>query len=93
AGLPPTEQSRLLQDLARTEIALVLGHAGPDDIGTDQAFSDLGFDSLAAVELRNRLNSRTGQRLPATLAFDYPSLGALTGYLLTRLTDGAATTP
>ncbi|GAA3219253.1 SDR family NAD(P)-dependent oxidoreductase [Actinocorallia longicatena] len=90
AGRPAAEQSRLLLELVRTEVASVLGHANPDDIRPEQSFSDLGFDSLAAVELRNRLNTRTGQRLPATLVFDYPAPRALTGFLLTRLTGEIA---
>jgi len=54
-------------------------------IGADQAFRDLGFDSLSAIELRNRLTASTGLKLPSTLIFDYPTPQALTEHVIAQL--------
>ncbi|WP_460625079.1 SDR family NAD(P)-dependent oxidoreductase, partial [Kitasatospora kifunensis] len=90
AGLGSAERHDALLDLVRAQIALVLGHAGSELIDPTRAFQDLGFDSLTAVELRNRLGRVCGLRLPATVVFDYPSADALVGFLLDGL-FGAAT--
>ncbi|AOR30419.1 polyketide synthase [Streptomyces fodineus] len=81
AGLPEAEREQAVLDLVRTEVAAVLGHAGTRSVGADDSFKDIGFDSLTAVELRNRLNSAVGTRLPATLIFDYPNPLTLARFL------------
>jgi rifamycin polyketide synthase module 1/2/3 len=80
-----SEQNRILLRLVRGHASTVLGHGGAEGIGPRQAFQEVGFDSLAAVNLRNSLGAATGLKLPATLIFDYPTPEALVGYLRTEL--------
>ncbi|WP_242879932.1 SDR family NAD(P)-dependent oxidoreductase [Streptomyces mobaraensis] len=93
AGLPAPERHRLLLDIVRGNVAGVLGHTDRDTIRPDTSFKELGFDSLTAVELRNRLSAATGLKLPATLVFDYPESAALVDHLLTLLSPDGAPAP
>ncbi|MDM4723012.1 SDR family NAD(P)-dependent oxidoreductase [Micromonospora sp. WMMA1363] len=84
-GVTDSEQNRILLRLVRGHASTVLGHGGAEGIGPRQPFQEVGFDSLAAVNLRNSLHAATGLRLPATLIFDYPTPEALVGYLRAEL--------
>ncbi|MET8756204.1 KR domain-containing protein, partial [Streptomyces sp. NPDC004667] len=89
-GLSRAERPVLLLDLVRTEVARVLGFAGPSDVGADRSFREAGFDSLTAVELRNRLSAETGLRLTPTLVFDHPTPRALVEHLDAELPGAEA---
>nr|AXL06020.1 polyketide synthase [uncultured bacterium] len=93
AGLTEAEQEAVLLDMVRGQVAVVLGHAGPEGVDADTVFKDAGFDSLTAVELRNRLREATGLKLPATLVFDYPTPLVLARHLRDELGETVAAAP
>jgi acyl carrier protein len=74
-----------VRDLVRSKVAAALGHDSPAAVDVDAPFSELGLDSLTGVELRNRLSTETGLRLPTTLVFNQPTVTGLSDYLLREL--------
>jgi acyl carrier protein len=93
AAVADTEREQVVVQLVQTEVAAILGHASPGRVDPARAFKDLGFDSLGAVELRNRLTQTTGVRLPTTLVFDYPTSDAVARLLLAKVGGSTAEPP
>ncbi|WP_317447600.1 type I polyketide synthase [Streptomyces collinus] len=89
----PADRRELVLELIRGHAAAVLGHGDAAELSPDRRFQDLGFDSLIAVEFRNRIGADIGQRLPAALLFDYPTPAELVDHLLPRLVADEPTGP
>ncbi|WP_018680911.1 type I polyketide synthase [Actinokineospora enzanensis] len=89
-GLKKPERVRFMTEHVTAEAAAALGHTSAKDVDPAREFRELGFDSLTSLELRNRLATRTGLRLPATLVFDYPTPTVLGEYLVSRLVTAEA---
>ncbi|MEU9704083.1 SDR family NAD(P)-dependent oxidoreductase [Streptomyces sp. NPDC047981] len=85
AGLPRETAEQLVDEAVRTDVAAVMGYASADAVDTVRTFKELGFDSLTAVELRDRLSTTTGVRLPATLIFDHPTTDAVVRHVRDEL--------
>ncbi|WP_443053083.1 SDR family NAD(P)-dependent oxidoreductase [Streptomyces sp. FXJ1.172] len=92
-GLNEAEQRAAVLELVRSHVAAVLGHASPASVDPLSSFKEIGFDSLSAVELRNRLGAAAGHRLPSTLIFDFPTSQALAGHLLETLAPAGSPHP
>ncbi|MGX1812217.1 SDR family NAD(P)-dependent oxidoreductase, partial [Nocardia sp. NPDC055321] len=92
SGAAAEDRLAIALETVCAEISVVLGHAGIGTVDRTRSFNELGFDSLTAVELRNRLSITTGMRLPATAIFDHPNPAALSERLVadTLSTQGAA---
>ncbi|MBB4679599.1 acyl transferase domain-containing protein/acyl carrier protein [Crossiella cryophila] len=90
---PAGERPRFLREFLRGHVLAALGHGPGTRIEPGQAFRELGFDSLTAVELRNQLAAATGLALPATLAFDYPSINALAAHVAAELDPPGSAQP
>src|SRR5206468_48031 len=85
AQASPDQRGKILVDLVQREVVTILGYVSADEIGPDLSFFDIGFDSLTAIEFRNRLSALTGVRIPATFAFEFPTAELAAEELLERL--------
>ena len=88
AALSPADRRTTLLEVVRTEAASVLRYGGAGSIDPERPLKELGLDSLMALELRHRLATATGLRLPSTLLFDHPTPSALVERLQRELPGG-----
>ncbi|WP_171987844.1 type I polyketide synthase, partial [Streptomyces sp. MP131-18] len=93
AALPGTERTAALRDVVAAHVAAVLGHQNTEAVVTSLGLPELGFDSLAAAELRGALHAATGLPLAASAVFEHPTLDALTAHLLAGLDTAAPAAP
>ena len=89
AATAPAKRRELIERVVRESAAVVLGISSPDRVDAERGFFDMGMDSLMAVDFKGRLEKSTGETLPASLTFNYPSVTALTGYLLDLVAPAA----
>ncbi|MEU1982551.1 type I polyketide synthase [Nocardia sp. NPDC019395] len=89
ASLAPDARDAAVLEFVRGQVAAVLGYAAGDLVDIEKPFSAMGFDSLGAVEFRNRLTTTTGLRLPSTLVFDHPTTRAVATFIGSRMGDSA----
>ncbi|MGW1274853.1 type I polyketide synthase, partial [Streptomyces sp. NPDC002491] len=89
-ALPDYERAGAALEIVRGHVASVLGYPSADAVEPERPFTDLGIDSLSAIELRNGMNRVTGLRLPSTLVFDHPDCRSLADFLLTQIADDTA---
>jgi acyl transferase domain-containing protein len=93
AGEPPAEAVRVLTDLVRSHASAVLRLSAGQQLAAAQSFSEAGFDSLTAVELRNRLNKATGLRLASTVALRHSTASELAAHLYSELFPAGTAAP
>ncbi|MCD0450494.1 acyltransferase domain-containing protein [Actinocorallia sp. API 0066] len=88
-----TARRRVLEDLLQTHVGAVLGAADGATLDRELGFFSAGFDSIMSVELRARLQTALGAKLPATLAFEHPTIAALAAFLLAEVLDPGTPDP
>ncbi|SDN50529.1 Acyl transferase domain-containing protein [Allokutzneria albata] len=93
ATMSPAERSLTIASVVRTQVAASLKYPGPESVETTRAFRELGFDSLTAVDLRNRLGEATGLRFPVTIVFDHPNVVELAKHVEKQLVPETSAAP
>ncbi|MFJ9009271.1 SDR family NAD(P)-dependent oxidoreductase [Streptomyces canus] len=90
AGTPESDRAGVLAGLLRAELAAVLGFPDADAFPADREFGQLGFDSLTALQFRNRLSAFTRVRLAPTVVLEHPTLEGLAAHILDALGEAGA---